>query len=68
MKITCFRFNKISNTSSRIPAIVENSCLIPIIFTPIIAIPDKSDKRTRRNALPIVIPCPFVTGKTKNLP
>ena len=41
--------------------------LIPI-FKAVIAIPDKSDKRVRRNALPTVRPCPFVKGKIENFP
>ena len=56
VNMICFKFSKISNRSSRTPGIIENSCSIPLIFTPVMAIPDKSDNKVRRKAFPIVIP------------
>ena len=64
----CFKFNKISKRSSLTPGIRENSCSNPPIFIAVIAIPDKSDKRVRRKAFPMVRPCPFVRGKIENFP
>ena len=55
-KIICFRFNKISNISSRIPGIVANSCAAPGILIAVIAAPSRFDKRTRRKAFPMVNP------------
>ena len=57
-KIICFKFNRISKISSRIPGIIENSCDVPGIRIAVIAVPSRFDKSTRRNAFPMVKPCP----------
>ena len=56
------RFNKISNTSSLTPSIVEYSCDIPSMVTSVIAEPGIDDKSILRKALPRVWPKPLSSG------
>ena len=51
-----------SVTSSRTPAIVENSCSTPSICAAVIAAPCSEDSSTRRSALPSVTPKPRSSG------
>ena len=48
--------------SSTTPGIEVNSCRTPSILTAVIAAPSIEDKRTRRRALPIVVPNPLSNG------
>ena len=48
--------------SSRTPAIDENSCSTPSIWIAVIAAPWSDDSRTRRSALPSVMPKPRSSG------
>ncbi len=45
-----------SVTSSVTPGIVENSCWTPSMRTAVMAVPPRDERRTRRNAFPIVTP------------
>lgn len=56
VNLICFKFKRISKTSSRTPGIVANSLFIPFIRTAVIAVPSNSVNKTRRNVLPIVNP------------
>src|SRR5690606_16466362 len=67
-KRICFRFRMISVTSSTTPAIVENSCSTPSIFTDVMAYPSRDDKRTLLSALPTVNPYPGSRGLNSNFP
>ena len=51
-----------SVTSSRTPAIEENSCSTPSIWTAVTAAPCSEDSSTRRSALPSVRPKPRSSG------
>ena len=51
-----------SVTSSRTPAIEENSCSTPSICTDCTAAPCSEDSRMRRSALPSVTPKPRSSG------
>jgi hypothetical protein len=53
-----------SVTSSRTPAIVENSCSTPSIWIAVIAAPWSEERSTRRSALPSVMPNPRSSGST----
>src|SRR5258708_566605 len=55
-------FSTMSVTSSRTPAIEENSCSTPSICTDCTAAPCNDDSRMRRNALPSVWPKPRSSG------
>src|SRR5499427_1279051 len=55
-------FSTMSVTSSRTPAIEENSCSTPSICTDCTAAPCSEDNRMRRNALPSVTPKPRSSG------
>ena len=61
-KTICFKLRSMSMTSSLTFGMVENSWLIPVIRTPVIATPDKFDSKTLRRAFPIVRLCPFKKG------
>ena len=67
-KTICFRFRKISKTSSRTFGIVENSCATPGILIPVIAVPSKFESKTLRKAFPIVSPCPASNDCSKKCP
>ena len=51
-----------SVTSSRTPAMVENSCSTPSICAAVMAEPCSDDSRMRRSALPSVTPKPRSSG------
>src|SRR3982075_1501430 len=55
-------FSTMSVTSSRTPAIEENSCSTPSISTDCTAAPCNDDNKMRRNALPSVWPKPRSSG------
>src|SRR5215217_3224775 len=57
-----FTLRTISVTSSRTPGIDENSCSTPSICTEVTAAPWSDDRRTRRSALPSVVPKPRSNG------
>ena len=59
-----FRLRTMSVTSSRTPAIDENSCRTPSIWIVVIAAPWSDDSSTRRRALPSVMPKPRSSGST----
>ena len=61
-------FIRNSFTSSRIPFSVEYSCSIPSIFTQLIAVPGKPDKRVLLSGLPSVTPQPLSKGSAINFP
>src|SRR5216684_1152119 len=60
-------FSTMSVTSSRTPAIEENSCSTPSICTDCTAAPCSEDNRIRRNALPSVWPKPRSSGSATNV-
>ena len=57
-----------SVTSSRTPAIEENSCSTPSIWTDCTAAPCSEDSRMRRSALPSVRPKPRSSGSATRSP
>ena len=65
---TSFRLRTMSVTSSTTPGIEVNSCSTPSIRTVVIAAPCSDDSRTRRSALPSVVPKPRSSGSHANLP
>ena len=56
-----------SVTSSRTPAIEENSCSTPSICTDCTAAPCSEDSSTRRSALPSVTPKPRSSGSATSV-
>ena len=56
-----------SVTSSRTPAIEENSCSTPSICTAVTAAPRSDDNSTRRSALPSVRPKPRSSGSATSV-
>ena len=58
----CFTLSTMSVTSSRTPAIEENSCSTPSIWIEVTAAPCSDDSSTRRSALPSVRPKPRSSG------
>src|SRR5882724_5600 len=59
---TCFRFNRMSTTSSWTPSMLVYSWSTPSISTSVIAAPGIDDSSTRRSALPRVWPKPRSNG------
>src|SRR5918995_5343059 len=59
---SAFRLRTMSVTSSRTPAMVENSCSTPSIWAAVIAAPCSDESRMRRSALPSVTPKPRSSG------
>ena len=57
-----FRFRIRSVTSSTTPGTAVNSCSTPSILTAVMAAPSIEERRTRRRALPIVVPQPRSSG------
>src|SRR3954469_4204633 len=60
-------FSTMSVTSSRTPAIEENSCSTPSMCTDCTAAPCSEDNRMRRSALPSVWPKPRSSGSATNV-
>ena len=56
-----------SVTSSRTPAIEENSCSTPSIWTDCTAAPCSEDSKIRRSALPSVKPNPRSSGSATSV-
>ena len=57
-----------SVTSSTTPGTAVNSCSTPSILTAVIAAPSIDESRTRRSALPTVVPHPRSSGWAVNRP
>src|SRR5688572_28998080 len=62
LRATCFKFSRMSTTSSCTPSIEVYSCSTPSISTSVIAAPGMDDSSTRRSALPSVWPKPRSNG------
>ena len=60
------RFKMMFVVSSTTPGIVENSCRTPSILTYVTAVPGSEDSKSRRNALPSVMPKPRSSGSIVN--
>jgi len=60
-------FRTMSVTSSRTPAIDENSCSTPSMCTDCTAAPWSDDSRMRRSALPSVTPKPRSSGSATSV-
>src|SRR6202022_3583752 len=59
---TCFRFSRMSTTSSCTPSMLVYSWSTPSISTSVIALPGIDDSSTRRSAFPRVWPKPRSNG------
>src|SRR6185295_939611 len=59
---TCFRFSRMSTTSSCTPSMLVYSCNTPSISASVMAAPGMDDNNTRRSALPRVWPKPRSNG------
>ena len=63
-----FTLRMIDVTSSVTPGIVENSCRTPSILTVVTAAPVSDESKTRRSALPTVVPKPRSYASVLNRP